>query len=136
VGSCYPDEIAGSQAFTTTRGILNTSTSLYLPVQCNVDESDVFVRQNVNVLNVHGEDLNPSDRATAAACVTYRDTDGGECGSPAVTTNAFVGTYTLSPSPSKWSTTSANDFPYLTVGLGKSNAGANSSLRGFYIETP
>lgn len=137
VGSCYPDEVVtGQQAFTAPRGISNLSSSSYLPVQCDVDESDVFVRQNVNVLTVYGEDLNSTDRVTAGACIAYRDTDGGECGSPAATTNAFVGSYTLNPPLSKWSTASANDFAYLTVGLGKSVGSAYSSLRGFYIATP
>ena len=121
-----------------SKGFETNATGHDVDYHCALRESSSFLKQNVNLVNVHGEDRNQNANAAAAVCVTYwGNNNGGECGTTALSGQSFLGPFTLQPVLTKWAVAFDGDFGYVIVSVpSRSTANGTSTFRGYFISTP
>lgn len=110
--------------------IWNNSTVSSMVLLCPISDTDYLLKGNLNTLNIHGLDANPTVNVDAMACRSTWWTTGGGC-SPMVSSPTGTSDYTLRPNLSVWNGTTA-DFGYAWVRLPIKSGTSLSSLRGFY----
>jgi len=120
----------GALPVSATYGISN-KTPLYLNLYCPVRDDERFPKQEIKTLNVHLFDGHPGASAYAKACVTYWHGNGGSCSGTSASTSWGVENYTLKPSTSVWSASTAGHFGYVLVTLPPTGS-YWSNLRGFF----
>jgi hypothetical protein len=113
-------------------GITNTSTAYSYTFACPYPESSALPKEDLDRLNAHGFDASSQYSVSVRACVTFWDSNGGDCGDPEYSGGSFVGNYTLRPELSVWSSSNSSDFAWISVSLQpQTSAGANT-YRGFW----
>lgn len=124
----------GSTNFRNNYGeIENRSTSTTLELECPVIDDSFLPKGSLTTLNLHGADNHSNASARSMACVTYYPTVGGECGPWAVSGDAMVGQYVLTPSRTAWSAEfHEGDFGYILVSLPAMTGSSPSTFRGYY----
>ena len=103
---------------------------------CAVSDTDRFLKQNVNTLNVHGLDNHSGVTASAMACRSLYYTTGGSCGAMDSSSKYganYYGNFTLTPSLSQWSSATTYDFGYVYLRIPKIESGIyKSNFRGYF----
>ena len=113
--------------------IHNDSSTQSMVILCAVSDTDRFLKENITTLNLHGYDDHTGVGAQAMACRSLWSATGGSCGSMAITSNPFLGNFTLSPSLSQWTSATRADFGYIFLRIPQKQGTAyRSSFRGYY----
>lgn len=123
----------GGTVLDTNYSIHNDSGTQDMVFLCAVSDTDRFLKENVNTLNIHGLDNHSAATASAMACRSLWATSGGSCGAMASTGSASFGDFTLSPSLSQWSSATTADFGYVYLRIPSKQSGIwRSNFRGYY----
>ena len=101
-------------------------------VLCDINDTDVFPKEQITTLNIHGRDGTTADSVRAMACRSVWHSVGGSCGPQAVSSVADVANVTLRPDLSVWHAGTRADFGYLWILLPARQGYSQSSLNGFY----
>lgn len=121
----------GGMPIDTSWAIHNNSTTQDMVFLCAINDDDRFLKQNVNILNIHGWDGHSQRSVSAMACRSLWHTTGGGCSSM---TQSATGRqhYTLKPALNQWVNTTTGDFGYVWIRIPRKMTGGISSLRGYY----
>lgn len=105
---------------------------------CPITDTAIRPKQSISTLNVHVNDRSNDNDVLAAACITYWNAVGGECGVSSASGTSNMGIVALAPSRSKWSSANSAHFGYLEVSLPaqQTNGNGPSSFFGYFTDAP
>lgn len=134
--SCFYDSFDKDDVWNGHYFVNNNSSTSTVYLVCPVDDDDTTPKQNFAEVKVHGHDGNGTAAGSVEAktCVAYWDSNGGTCATPSNSSATGTGSYSLSPSLSKFTSDYSSDFGYVNVIL-PPMSGSRSTLRGIYIKT-
>jgi hypothetical protein len=117
-------------------GSTNTSPGHTIWLACRSDDTDQYPDSTVNTVRLYVHDASPTDGFTVRACITRRESEGGECSASYTTGTTFVGDAVITISRAnldEWRNTI--DFSSLLVEIpAKHGSNSFSYLKGWVTE--
>jgi hypothetical protein len=125
--SSYPTASVGEQGRYTPWGHYTT---------CALPTDEVLPPASISYLEVNGQDASNTFDVQVKACVTFYTQNGGYCGDPSSSGNAYTGMYALTPDLYAFEAY-PDDYAFVEVYLPATNPGPYippSSVAGIYYE--